>query len=244
MITLIGTGHVFNLSQALLDIFDEKQPELLCVELDRQRYHALMLKQSDPEKYEEQSKNLPIIYKMLSRFQDSMAKEYGVQAGEEMLTTINYAQSHNLPLAFIDMNAQRLFSKMLRSMTFKEKIRMFFSGFAGFFVSKKRVEKELENIENNFDKYMDEISKKFPTVKRVLVDERNQYMVQQLATANEQYGKIIAVIGDGHMPGISELLTKKEIEFEVVRLSEIRNKEIKTDDASTASFSMNYQDVD
>ena len=244
MITLVGTGHVFNLSQALLDIFDEKEPDVLCVELDKQRYQALMLKQSDPEKYEEMSKNQPIIYKLLARVQNNMAEEYGVQAGEEMLTTIKYAQSRQLPLAFIDMNAQRLFRKMLKSMTFGEKIRMFFSGFAGFFVSKKRVEKELDKLEDNFDVYMDEIGKKFPTIKRVLVDERNQYMANQLILAGEQYENIIAVIGDGHVPGISKLLKKKEIDFKAIRLSEIRNKEIKTDDASTASFSMNYKDID
>ncbi len=243
MITLIGTGHVFDLSKALLDIFEEKQPELLCVELDKQRYNALMLKQSNPEKYEEQSKNLPIIYKLLARFQNNMAEEYGVQAGDEMLTTIQYAQSHQLPLAFIDMNAQRLFTKMLKSMTFGEKIKMFFSGFAGFFVSKKRVEKELDKLEDNFDAYMNEIGKKFPTIKRVLVDERNQHMVQQLALAGEQYDKIIAVVGDGHVPGLSELLKKKEIEFETVRLNEIRNKKVKSDDPSVASFSTNYEDV-
>jgi pheromone shutdown protein TraB len=241
MITLIGTGHVFNLSQALLDIFDKKQPDVLCVELDKQRYGALMLKQSDPEKYEAQSKNLPIIYRLLSRFQDNMAKEYGVQAGQEMITTIQYAQSHQLPIAFIDMNAQRLFAKMLRSMTIREKLKMFFSGFAGFFVSKKRVEKELDKLEGNFDTYMDEIGKKFPTIKRILVDERNQYMVQQLASASEQYSKVIAVVGDGHIPGLSEMLSKKEIEFEAIRLKELRSKEIKTDDASTASFSMQYR---
>ena len=243
MITLIGTGHVFNLSQALLDIFEEKQPDVLCVELDKQRYHALMLKQSDPEKYEEHSKKLPIIYKLLARFQDNMAKEYGVQAGQEMITTIQYAQSHQLPIAFIDMNAQRLFARMLKSMTIREKFKMFFSGFAGFFVSKKRVEKEMDKLEDNFDKYMDEIGKKFPTIKRVLVDERNQYMVQQLAVATEQYEKIIAVVGDGHVPGLSELLKKKKIEFETIRLKELRSKKVKSGDPSTASFSTNYEDI-
>ena len=58
MITLIGTGHVFNLSQALLNIFDEKQPDVFCIELDKQRYQALLLKQSNPEAYKEQEKNL------------------------------------------------------------------------------------------------------------------------------------------------------------------------------------------
>jgi pheromone shutdown protein TraB len=243
MITLIGTGHVFNLSQALLSIFDEKQPDILCVELDKQRFNALMLKQTDPEKYKESTKNQPVIYKMLARFQDGIAQEYGVQAGEEMLTTVNYAQSHHLPIAFIDMNAQNLFRKMLRQMTFREKIRLMFSGLGGFFISKKRVEKELSNIEKDFDKYIEKIGEKFPTIKHVLIDERNQYMVHQLSKANEKFEKIVAVVGDGHIPGFTELLKKKEIDFESIRLSELRKKSSQDIDSTFASFTIEHKEL-
>jgi pheromone shutdown protein TraB len=218
MIILIGTGHVFNLSQALINIFDEEQPDILCIELDKQRYQSLMLKQNNPEKYKESSKNQPIIYKLLARFQDGMAKEYGVQAGQEMITTIEYARSHQIPLEFIDMNAQMMFSKMLKKMSVSEKIKIMFSGIGGFFVSKKRVEKELDNIQENFDTYLNEIAKKFPTIKSVLIDERNEYMAQQLITANEKYKKVIAVVGDGHIPGLIDLFKKKEIVYETVML--------------------------
>ena len=242
MITLIGTGHVFNLSQALLNIFEDKQPDILCVELDQQRYNALQIKQQDPERYRQSQKNLPFIYKMLSKFQDGMAKEYGVTAGEEMITTINFAKTHQLPVAFIDMNAQRLFKKMLKSMSFSEKFKLMFSGFGGLFVSKKRVETELKKIEKDFDQIIDKIGKKFPTIKRVLIDERNMHMVQQLASADEQYGKVIAVVGDGHIPGLSKLLNNKDIDFETIRLSELRNFDTSNVDSSTASFSMEIKD--
>ena len=241
MITLIGTGHVFNLSAALLNIFDEKQPEILCIELDKQRYNAMMLKQSDPEKYEEASKGQPAIYKLLARFQDGMANEYGVQAGDEMLTATNYAQSHQLPLAFIDMNAQNLFSRMLKEMTIREKLSIMFSGIAGLFVSKKRVEKELVTIEQNFDAYIEQIGKKFPTIKRVLIDERNAYMVQQLVTASEKYEKIIAIVGDGHIPGLSKLLDKKKVEYETIRLRQLRDFTPSATDSSSASFSIEHK---
>jgi len=243
MITLIGTGHVFNLTQPLLDIFEEKQPELLCVELDKQRYDALMLKQSDPEAYKKSEKNVPILYKLLARFQEGMANEYGVTAGAEMLTTIDFARRHRLPLAFIDMNAQSLFRKMLKKMTLKEKFRLMFSGLGGLFVNKKHVEKELKKIDKNFDKYLEQIGEKFPTIKRVLIDGRDKYMVQHLSTANEQYGKIIAVVGDGHIPGLSRLLNEKEIEYETIRLSELRSHKQVEHDSSTASFSMEYKEL-
>ncbi|MCK4902074.1 MAG: TraB/GumN family protein [Thermoplasmatales archaeon] len=242
MITLIGTGHVFNLTQPLLNIFDEKQPNIICVELDKQRFNALMLKQSDPEAYKKMKKNVPALYKLLARFQEGMANEYGVTAGQEMLTSINYARSHQLPIAFIDMNAQRLFNRMLKTMSFSEKIKLMLTGFGGLFVSKKRVEKELKNFEKNFDTYIEQIGKKFPTLKRVLIDERNLYMVQQLAVANEQHEKVIAVVGDGHIPGITRLLENKELDFETIRLSELRNQPPESD-SSTASFSLEYKEL-
>jgi pheromone shutdown protein TraB len=132
MITLIGTGHVFNLSNALLRIFDEKNPDVMCVELDKQRYNALMIKLSNPEAYKDAGKNLPLLYKLLARFQDSMAKEYGVTAGDEMLTAINYAQGRQLPVEFIDMNAQNLFPRMLKSMPMSEKLKLMLTGLVGF----------------------------------------------------------------------------------------------------------------
>src|SRR5690606_22194774 len=70
MITLIGTGHVFNLSAALLATFDEKQPQVIGVELDPQRYQAILLRNTDPASYQNARKNLPLIYRLLAQFQE------------------------------------------------------------------------------------------------------------------------------------------------------------------------------
>jgi len=243
MITLIGTGHIFNLSNAINDTFDERTPDVICVELDQQRYNAIMMKQHNPKAYETAKKNLPFIYRLLARFQDSMASEYGVSAGDEMLTAIKYAQSHGLPAEFIDMNAQTLFIKMWKSMPFTEKFRLLISGFGGLFISKKRVEKELKNLQNDFDVYIEEIGKKFPTIKNTLIDKRNDYMVNRIVNLNENYEKIMVVIGDGHVPGMSKILQSKEIEFETIRLSKLRNHKKKDADSTTASFSINYKEL-
>jgi len=237
MITLIGTGHVFNLSQALIQIFDEKKPDIICVELDKQRYKSLLMRKINPEEYKKQTKNQPILYQLLSKFQEGMAEEYGVTAGEEMLTSINYAQSHQKPIALIDMNAQNLFSKMLKNMSLIEKLKLMFSGIGGIFVSKKRVEKELEKIQGNFDYYMNEIGQKFPTIKKILIDERNEYMKNQLKSADKDFENVVAVVGDGHIPGLADLLNKEEIECKTIRLKDIRKKEI-VKDGNTASFTI------
>jgi len=233
MITLIGTGHVFDLSSALIENFDERQPDVICVELDGQRYNALIMKHTSPESYKNAKKNVPIIYKLLARFQDSMAKEYGVNAGDEMLAAIKYAQSHQIPLKLIDMNAQSLFTKMLRSMSISEKFRLLLSGFGGLFVSKKRIENELKKIEGKFDTYIEQIGSSFPTIKRTLIDERNIHMAKKLTQLTENHQNIVACIGDGHIPGISKLLSSENIEYDTIRLSKLRER--KPDEFGTAS---------
>ena len=240
MITLIGTGHVFDLSSALLSIFDEKQPEVICVELDKQRYNAILMKKRNPNAYKEAKKNLPAAYKLLARFQENMANEYGVQAGDEMFTAITYAQSHQLPVAFIDMNAQQLFTNMWNSMPLLEKLKLIFSGFAGLFVSKKRVEEELKKYQDNFDDYIEEIGKKFPAIKTTLIDKRNNHMVRRLIALSEEHNNIIACMGDGHIPGISALLESKNIDFETIRLKELRKMKINESDSSTGHFSITH----
>jgi pheromone shutdown protein TraB len=240
---LIGTGHVFDLSSSLLKIFDEKNPDVVCVELDKQRFQAIMMKRNNPESYNEAKKNLPLVYKLLARFQESMANEYGVSAGDEMLTAITYARSHQLPVEFIDMNAQHLFTEMWRSMPFTEKFRLLLTGFGGIFVSKKRVEKELKNFQDDFDSYIEKIGEKFPTIKETLIDKRDVYMVNKLTKINEQYQNTIACIGDGHVPGVSKLLKEKNIEFETIRLSELRSYKDKDTDQTSAHFSINYKSM-
>ncbi len=241
MITLIGTGHVFDLSNALIELFESKNPEVICVELDRQRYNALIVKKTNPELFEKSRKNLPMTYKMLAKFQDSMADEYGVEAGSEMITAINYGQSHGILVEFIDMNAQQLFIKMWKSMPFFEKFRLILSGFGGFFVSKEKVEKEMKNLEGNLDSYLEEIGKKFPTIKKVLIDDRNKFMANKIVSLLDNHKNIVSCMGDGHIPGISKILESKDIEFETIRLSKLRNMKPKEGDSTSASFSINYK---
>ena len=243
MITLIGTGHVFNLSAAILSIFEEKEPEIIGVELDPQRYQAILLRNTDPTTYHTAKKDLPIIYRMLAQFQENMAEQFGVNAGDEMVTAIQYAQSHQLPVAFIDTNAQQLFTQMWKTMPFFEKMKLLISSVTGFFVSKKRIEKELKNYQQNFDSYIQEIGKKFPTIKRTLIDERNEHMVLKLVALHEKHQKIIACVGDGHVPGISALLQEKQIPFETIRLVDLQNRKKQESDGSSAHFSINYKPI-
>ncbi len=51
---------------------------------------------------------------------------------------------------------------------------------------------------------MEELGKEVPTLKSVLIDERDRYLAQKIQDAKGQ--KIVAVVGAGHMPGIQRTL--------------------------------------
>ncbi|EMR74103.1 putative PrgY-like protein, pheromone shutdown like protein [Thermoplasmatales archaeon SCGC AB-539-N05] len=243
MITVIGTGHVFNLSTAIMSTLTKIRPDMVCVELDQQRYNALIRRNSSISCNEGVS-STPPVYKLLSKFQENIAKEYGVKSGDEMLTAIDYAHNAQIHIELIDMNAQQLFTHMWSSMSFIEKIRLLFGSlFGGFFITRKRIEKELENFQENYESYIKEISKKFPTIKKTLIDDRNKHMANRLIQLNEDYSNIAVLVGDGHISGMAKLLRFKKIEFKIIRLKELRDNDNINDSSTreTYSFTTEYK---
>jgi pheromone shutdown protein TraB len=230
MITLIGVGHVFDISRSLENAIVSRNPSVVCVELDPARYQALYAKGKERE--------LPFIYMMLARFQEKIAKKYGTEVGSEMITAIETAKTINAKLAFIDMEASKIISEFWRTMTFSERVKLFFALATSIFIRKKRIEKELKRFEENDEYYMDTFGKEFPTAKTILIDDRNVYMAESIMKLSENYDNIVAVVGDGHIEGIKRLLQTPDVE--TVRLSELRQKESQKVDEVTISYEIEY----
>jgi pheromone shutdown protein TraB len=230
MITLIGVGHVFDISRSLENAIVSRNPSVVCVELDPARYHALYSKGKERE--------LPFIYMMLARFQEKIAKKYGTEVGSEMITAIETAKTINAKLAFIDMEASKIISEFWRTMTFSERVKLFVALATSIFIRKKRIEKELERFEANDEYYMESFGKEFPTAKTILIDDRNVYMADSIMKLSEKYENIVAVVGDGHSEGIKKLLQTPDVE--TVRLSELRRSESQKVDEVTISYEIEY----
>jgi len=229
MITLVGTGHVFDLSAAVNRILIEKEPEVVCIELDEQRYKLLLKKKKNDDQYKIDRQNLPILYKLFLRNQENAAKKYGVDPGDEMLAAIKFAQSHQLPIEFIDVNAQETYEKTIGAMSSMEKIKLSLIGilltFFGWINNyRKQADDEIEKIEKNFDEKLKQLEKNLPTIKRLIIDDRNKYMSKKLIKINDKYKKILAFVGDGHAPGISKILQSNKIEYETIRLKDLNKK--------------------
>src|SRR5207245_1802984 len=69
-------------------------------------------------------------------------------------------------LAFLDLDSRSVLSRLLASMSAKEKVRFAISILGGLFVRKSTVEKELQKFEANEGAFIDELAREFPSVKR------------------------------------------------------------------------------
>jgi pheromone shutdown protein TraB len=216
MITLVGVGHVFQLRKSVQAIISGRKPDIVCIELDEMRYHAIL---------ERRKGHAPtLMYRMLSDFQERLAESYGSSVGDEMMAAVEAAQEVGASLAFIDMDASMVFKRVWSELTLKERFWMFITAIGGVFITKRRVEKELKRFEEHQEQYMKELEQRFPTLKRILIDERNEFMATRIKTLQTRYPNMVAVLGDGHIMWISRLLEEHKVDHEVLRLSEIREE--------------------
>jgi pheromone shutdown protein TraB len=232
MITLIGVGHVFAISDDVKRLILERRPDIVCLELDVARFNALMQKRAGAS----DRRAVPLQYRLLAYFQKRMAEQYGTEVGDEMLAGADAAQEIGSKLALIDMDAAKVFANLWRSMSFRERLTLFTGAFAGLFVSKKRVEQEIQKFESQEDQYIEVLSQGFPTLKHVLIDDRNTYMAEKLVALRSEFSTVVAVVGDGHVPGLTRLLGSSDLE--IIRLKDIRNHNVPKD--GSAEFKTSY----
>jgi pheromone shutdown protein TraB len=237
MITLVGVGHVFNISEQVRQIIFSQRPKVVCVELDPHRYETLR----NPEA----ARSMPIMYRMLAEVQKRMAREFGGEVGMEMIAATEAAKEIGAVVEFIDDDAVAIFERLWKEMPVKEKVCLMFSAITGFFMTKGRIEKELERFEENGEDYLRLFGEQFPTIKRMLIDDRNRMMALRIEGACAHHGKVVAVVGDGHIEGIKKLLNKDEIKvFRLRDLREWSSHDEKKSPAGNAeaSFHFTYSD--
>lgn len=217
MITLVGVGHVFDIAAQVKQVIRERHPGAVGIELDPERYDAL--------RHPRERGDVPFPYKLLALMQKRMAHQFGGEVGNEMLAAADEAQEINASLLLIDAVAGNVFNRLWLEMSFRERVLLMVSSVGGLFMSRKRIDSEMENFQENEATYLEQMGQEFPTIKRVLIDERNQTMSQRIIEAEAQYGSMVAVVGDGHIDGIVALINRPDIE--VIRLKELRELPIK-----------------
>ncbi|MDX1534717.1 MAG: TraB/GumN family protein [Thermoplasmata archaeon] len=215
MITLLGVSHVFRLGPRIREEVERRRPDVIALELDPARLRAL----EDPSAV----RRTPGVYSILAGFQRRIAEEYGADVGEEMLAARNAGQRLGIPVALIDIDSRVTWQRLWLTLGPLEVLKLLFSAFGSLFVGREQIESELQRYQADYDGFMEALGRDYPAVKKVLVDGRNEHMAKELGRLAEAYAHVLAVVGDGHVQGLSALLGGAEVE--VVRLWELRQEE-------------------
>jgi pheromone shutdown protein TraB len=216
VITLVGVGHVFDLRRQIREVIAARRPRVVGIELDRVRFVALQNRDTRGD--------APVVYRLLSFFQERLAEKYGGRVGEEMLAAADAAKDVGAELALIDRDSSQVFQEVWGNMSFEERVKLLVSAVAGLFITRRRVEKELARFNEDNAAYMDEFAAQFPHVKRVLIDERDAYMARALREIHATRGSVVAVVGDGHVDGLRRQLG--DLPLEVIRLKDLRSGQV------------------
>ncbi|WP_226641701.1 TraB/GumN family protein [Mesobacillus subterraneus] len=211
---LIGTAHVSKHSaEQVKEVIEAERPDSVCVELDEQRYQTI----TEGSKWQEMDiiqvikekrASLLLMNLAISSFQNRMAKELGIKAGQEMIQGIESAKEVGAELVLADRNIQITFSRIWGNLGLKGKALLLSQIMTSIFSRDSISEEELEKLkeQDTINAMLNEFTETFPRLKKPLIDERDQYLAQKIKEAPGE--KIVAVLGAAHVPGIKEEIKK------------------------------------
>ncbi len=232
-IFIIGTAHVSRESVDIVrETIEKENPEVVAVELCEQRQDAIVNhKRWEDTEITDVVKDgkayLFLMQLLLANFQRQIGEEVGVKPGSEMIEAINIAREKNIRIALVDRDIKITLKRAFNSMSLGEKFKLFLGLFSGIFEKVKINEELIEKLKNKdvLSEMMEELSREIPSIKKVLVDERDAYIAGKIAGIDAK--KVVAVVGAGHVEGIKEILMKSdELRLsETERTNELRNLE-------------------
>jgi len=211
-IILLGTAHISKKSvQDVRDAIGSENPDRVCVEIDESRYKSLT--QTDAWKnlnitqVLRQGKGFLLISNLvLASFQKRMGLDLGIKPGAEMIEAVKAAKESEIPFSLCDREIQTTLKRAWAKSGLFAKLKMLAVMLASIFSSQKLSEEEIEKLKkkNVLESALEEISEFLPSVKEVLIDERDIYLATRVYQSEGR--KVLAVVGAGHVPGMLKRL--------------------------------------
>jgi len=232
-IFLVGTAHISKDSvEEVKDAIKQYKPDIVAVELCQRRYESITKKdkwENTPVSSLIKSNNayLMLAQIFLSSIQRKLGKEYGVEPGSEMIAAMDEAKKHHIQVALVDRDISITLKRAWKKMGIREKFRLvweFMKAILGY------EEEELEELDlkelmkqDVISTMMEEFGEIAPSVATVLIHERDKYIAKKILDESKK-GKVVAVVGAGHLEGIKKYLEKKELEVDFKELEHVPKK--------------------
>ena len=222
---LLGTAHVATASvEAVKQNIEEWKPDIVAVELCKGRHDALTQeKRLDREGLlkviKEGKAPMVLLQSLLAAEQRKLGLDEGQQPGAELLAAVEVANEAELRVELVDRDIQTTLRRAWNKMSFKEKFGLMWALLAE---EDSNEELELEQMLADKDlltSLMEELREVSPGAGSVLIDERDEFIARKISGIRSQ-GKVLAVLGAGHLDGVSKLL-EQEVEPSDERIADL-----------------------
>lgn len=213
---LVGTAHISRESVDLVrEVIEKERPDTVCVELDQGRYDAL----SEEQRWESldlreviRNRQLStlLVNLMLASYQKRLGGALGVAPGSELLEAVKAAEEHSIPVELCDRDIRATLRRAWGSLSSWRKFLLLSSVLGSAFERPEITEADLRELRQTdvLNELMRELGEEMPTLKRVLIDERDGYLAEKIRRSPGE--KIVAVVGAGHVEGMSSALESGE----------------------------------
>jgi pheromone shutdown-related protein TraB len=207
-IVLVGTAHVSQQSVDLVrSVIEEEKPDTVCVELCAGRFQTLRQNESwqqmDIIKVIKEKKAFLLLSNLiLAAFQKRIAAKLEIRPGQEMIQAIESAEALGAAVHLADRDVRVTLSRTWGQMGWWARMKLIFQLLLSFSDAEEIKAEDVERMKQQdmLASILDEVGQSLPTVRRTLIDERDQYLTEKIRTAPGR--KIVAVVGAGHVPGI------------------------------------------
>ncbi len=226
-IILLGTAHISQESIAEVEeTIRSEQPDCVCVELDEERYKALtqtkQWQELDIIKVLKTGKGFLLLANLvLSSFQKRMGNDVGVKPGDEMKAAITVSDELGVKTVLADRPIHTTLKRAWAKNSLWGKSKLLSALLGSAFSNEELSAEEIEKLKEKsaMDEMMAEMAEYLPTVKEVLIDERDRYLATKIWKAEGK--KVLAVLGAGHLPGTEAYITGLETAQKTADLSDI-----------------------
>ena len=193
-------------------IVKEVKPEVVAVELDRERYAQLMSPESEDISNQEPQltgDTAQDLMQHLAVLEKSLGEMTGSNVGEEMMAAIQEGRSIGAKIALVDRPIQETLQALMRvplaelygmMNMLPDASKDIQEGGATNLMDMLKEDGAIEDIMNQFQT-------EFPGLTEVLIKQRDQYVAKALHyILKDVKGKIVAVLGAGHIQGVKQAL--------------------------------------
>ena len=221
---ILGTAHVSSESVELVrNQIEEWEPDLIAVELCPSRMAALTepesLDSEDLLKIIKEGRSAMILLQSaLAAQQRRMGISSGEKPGAELLAAVNAAEESDIPVEMIDRDVVITLRRAWKKMGMIEKWRIL----NALLWEEDDEEVSIDEVLGDSDllsSMMEEARELAPRAGEVLIDERDSFLSGRIQQIRGK-GKVLAVIGAGHLSGVVQNLGEPAMET-TSRLAEL-----------------------